>query len=112
MKRVRYAGGSFVTTEATASVLIRYATALGKLGRTDSVTVPCIDPGDEIGETIVLIGPSSEMMVQDEGAAEVALDDRAVVASMESSLAALTDSHPVEPLREDPTDFPRLDVDF
>jgi len=112
MKRVDYAGGSFVTTDAAAAALIAYATALGTHSRTDSIAVPCILPSGRTGFTTVLIGPSSEMMTVPIEIPEAELDDADVLALLASSLHDLAEPPPVEPSEQRSVDFPELDSDL
>jgi hypothetical protein len=63
-------GETFVTDDAIANALLRYARALAQLRRRDIVEVPTVDPAGRRGSSTLLIGPESQI------SASTLLDDR------------------------------------
>ena len=66
MKRILYASGSVLTGDAIAHAVVQYATSLAKVGSADMITIPVVNAGH--GSTVeMLIGPSSQLMLEDAG---------------------------------------------
>lgn len=66
MKRILYASGSVLTGDAVAHSVVRYATALARVGGADTITIPVVHGSSS--ETVeMLIGPSSQLMLEDAG---------------------------------------------
>jgi len=61
MRRVYYAGGSFLTGDAIASAILGYADALTRTHSSDLVSFPVVQPLGDIGEVALLVGPASQM---------------------------------------------------
>jgi hypothetical protein len=62
MHEVTYAGGTFVTSDDVAEVLIEYAAALANADRAASIDVPVagLPTGEESLQ--ILVGPASQLM--------------------------------------------------
>jgi hypothetical protein len=65
MKRVTYAGETFVTTDPVADALVDYAAALGRSGRAEVVELPAVDDHGEPHQVRLVIGPASQMSAVD-----------------------------------------------
>lgn len=62
MHEISYAGGTFVTSDEVAKILVDYAAALANAERAASVDVPVAGlPGGE-STLQVLVGPASQLM--------------------------------------------------
>ena len=81
MKRIHYAGTSFVTGDDIAISLVRYAGALARSGSAAEVDVPVLAEG-AAGRVQCLIGPSSQLVVEPAPAQATELLDEAVVADL------------------------------
>lgn len=65
MKRITYAGATFVTTDRLAGELAAFAVELANSGHADSVAVPGISADGERSDFTLVIGPSSQLVVDD-----------------------------------------------
>lgn len=66
MKRIRYAGGSFLTGDAIADALLDYATALARAGTADHVIVPGLGADEAPTSVDVVVGPASQLIAEHE----------------------------------------------
>lgn len=66
MKRVFYAGTEFVTTDAVAEELIHLAEELANHQRAGTVVVPGLRPDDQVDEFTIVIGPSSQIVINND----------------------------------------------
>jgi hypothetical protein len=82
MRRVTYAGETFVTTEEVAEALIAFATTLAEQSSAESVQVPIL--GEDGGPMVIeiLVGPSSELINRPEPGPRPALDTTSFVADL------------------------------
>lgn len=64
MKRLRYAGGSFLTGDAEADAILRYAAALANLNRAETLTVIARGEDGTVSEFELLIGPASQIVAE------------------------------------------------
>ena len=64
MKRVRYAGGAFVTSDEVADAVVAYAAALARAGQADAVDILARAESGDLESVTLLIGPSSQLMVE------------------------------------------------
>lgn len=63
MKRISLAGSDVaVTDERLAALVLEYAKELGRVGTTDTITLPVAEVGHP-GEASLLLGPASEIAV-------------------------------------------------
>ena len=62
--RVTYAGGSFVTGDDVARVLLDYAATLGGQGKASTIAVPAVDMAHGVLEVDLLLGPASQMIAE------------------------------------------------
>ena len=91
MKKILYAGGELVTTDALVDAVVDYATRLGQRGATDSLQIPSVSPSGTVGESTILIGPSSEIMAEPAKQGEVDIHDGPAIADLKARTAALGD---------------------
>jgi len=61
MKRIYYAGGSFLTGDSIADAVVAYADALAHNEGSDVVNFPIVHEDGTPGEVSVLIGPASQL---------------------------------------------------
>lgn len=66
MKRMLYASGSVLTGDDVAHSVVLYATTLAKADTADTVVIP-VYLDSQVGTVEMLIGPSSQLMVEDAG---------------------------------------------
>lgn len=64
MRRIRYAGGSFLTGDAEADALMRYAAALANVDRAATLTVIGRSEAGDVAEFVLLVGPASQVIVE------------------------------------------------
>lgn len=89
MKDIVYGENRIMTGDAIASAVLAYAAALGQNGSTDIVDVPTAD-GDGFATTAeLLLGPASQIMVQDCPDDELEIEDDALVAELSRRAAAV-----------------------
>jgi hypothetical protein len=62
MRRVAYAGGSFVTGSEIAEAIMFYAASLGNDDRAAFLTVPTVNEDGERSDALLLIGPASQLL--------------------------------------------------
>ena len=62
MREIAYAGGTFLTGDEVARVLMEYAAQLANANRAATVHVPAIGPSGDFVDVAVVIGPSSQLM--------------------------------------------------
>jgi hypothetical protein len=95
MKNIRYDGSTILTSDDVADAVIEYAEALSSGGRSDTIEVPAIAPDGTMTTTKILIGPSSELVIEDTDDDELEVTNPRFVSRLRS--AATTFGH-VEPL--------------
>jgi len=61
MRRVFYASGSFLTSDAIAAGVLNYADALTRTNGSDVVNFPIVHANGSLGDASVLIGPASQI---------------------------------------------------
>jgi hypothetical protein len=97
MKRILYASGSVLTGDAIASSVVRYARMLARAGSADTITIPVVKD-DKRGTVDMLIGPSSQLMVEDAGPdPRDPFDDGGAVAQIDGLADQMENPHPVVP---------------
>jgi hypothetical protein len=62
MKRVSYAGGSFVTSDEVAEELLDFVVTVPRNRRNQVVTVPGFDTEGRASVVALVLGPSSQLM--------------------------------------------------
>ncbi|CAD6003888.1 hypothetical protein [Agreia sp. COWG] len=66
MKRISYVGGSFVTSDEVAAALLDFIAAGARSRRNQVVTVPEFIGEEHSSAVSLLLGPSSQLLSQDE----------------------------------------------
>lgn len=89
MKRLHYASGSLLTGDAIADVLVRYAAALAANAAAAEVHAPAVLESGEIGETVMLLGPASQMLAEPELFEGPELRDPGFVDELDQRVTAL-----------------------
>lgn len=62
MKRILYAGGSFITGDDIADAVFEYAAELANAGRSAMLEVPSLDLEQQPDRVGLVIGPASQLM--------------------------------------------------
>lgn len=75
MKRVHYAGGSFVTGDQVTEALVSYAASLADRGVNRIVTFPTVTDQGETGTATLLLVPTQGMLVTDAPHVDADLDE-------------------------------------
>lgn len=88
MRRIHYAGGSLVTGDAIADVVLRFAEALAKQSAAEEIRVPSLSPSGAREEALLLVGPASQLLATKEEGAEDLTDDE-FVQRYEAAIRAL-----------------------
>lgn len=78
MKRIHYASGSLVTGDAIAEALVAYAAALALNNAAAEVRAPAVSENGERSEVLLLLGPASQILVDDGIGGEELVDDEFV----------------------------------
>jgi hypothetical protein len=64
MRRIRYAGGTFLTGDREAEAILRYAAALANANRAAPLSVPGLDEDGHVDHYEILMGPASQIMAE------------------------------------------------
>lgn len=64
MKRILYAGGSFMTGDGIADAVLDYAAELANAGRAAKLDVPALDLEQRPERVSLVIGPASQLMAE------------------------------------------------
>ena len=64
MKRILYAGGSFLTGDAIAHTVLEYAAELANAGKAAKIDVPALDLEQRPEQVSLVVGPSSQMLAE------------------------------------------------
>ena len=89
MKRIHYASGSLLTGDDIADVLVRFAAALAHNNDAAEVRAPAIVEDGSRGEVLMLLGPASQILAEDEHYSGRELRDERFVAEFEGRIAAI-----------------------
>ena len=95
MKRIFYASGSFLTSDAIADALLSYADALAHSYASDVVDFPIVLPNGSIGTASTLIGPASQVASATEVSELPEPDDEGLVEELERRIKAIGTPRPV-----------------
>jgi hypothetical protein len=91
MKHIQYDRSTILTSDDVADAVIEYAAALAGGNRADTVKIPAVAADGTMTTTKVLIGPSSQLVVEDADEDELEGEDAEFVARLRAS--ALTFEH-------------------
>jgi CO dehydrogenase/acetyl-CoA synthase gamma subunit (corrinoid Fe-S protein) len=95
MMKLKYAGGEIYISDLASTVLLRYAQALAVHSTSDTVVLPAITMDGQAGDTLILIGPASELLVIPTTVIARDIDDGDAIALMTKRTAALQPHRPV-----------------
>ncbi len=89
MKRIHYASGSLLTGDTIADVLVRYAATLAKNEAAAEVQAPALSVNGTVRPVLLLLGPASQMLAEDEQSEHPDVEDAEFVAECEKQIAAM-----------------------
>ena len=95
MKRILYSSGSVLTGDRVARAVVQYATALVNNRSADAVTIPVAGEGAS-GAVEMLIGPASQLLVEDAGPDPADLDHTTAVAEIQRRIDRIERPAPIE----------------
>ncbi len=75
MKRIMYAGGSFMTGDDIADAVLDYAAELANAGKAATLRVPTLDLEQEPESVSLVVGPSSQLLAEPVAAGHELSDD-------------------------------------
>jgi hypothetical protein len=96
MKRVTYAGGSFVSGDRIVDVVARYAAANANAERAAEIEVPAVDVDGRPMKIGIVLGPASQLF-SEPVLRESELEDEEFVAHMEDLINELVHVSGVNP---------------
>lgn len=103
MKNIRYDSSILLTSDDVANAVIEYAAALSGGDRADTVAVPCVAPDGTMTTTKILIGPASELVVEDAEEDVLEADDPQFVARLRAAADTFGHNKPIH-AAEQPSD--------
>ena len=62
MKRILYAGGSFITGDGIADAVLDYAAELANAGKAAKLVIPALNLEQRHEEVALVVGPSSQLL--------------------------------------------------
>lgn len=89
MKRVSYAGESFLTSDTTADALVHLTAALGKAQNAQVVELPTLDQRGEVQVVLLVVGPSSQLVAVPEESRFQEPDSTEIVADLQARTRAI-----------------------
>lgn len=101
MKHIHYDGSIVTTGNAIAQAVIEYAAVLGANGRSDTVNVPTFDEHGASTVATLLIGPASQIVIDDAPDDELEPEDEEFVARLREASRAAGDVHPAHAAEDD-----------
>lgn len=105
MKHIHYDSSTILTSDDVADAVIEYAAALAGGDRADTVAVPTIAADGTRTTTKILIGPSSEIVIEDADEDELEVQDDEFVARLRAAARTFGHSEPIHAdTRSDLTD--------
>lgn len=93
MKRISYAGESFLTADTTADALVHLTAALGRAQNAQVVELPTIDSEGIERVVLLVIGPASQLIAIPEKSAFEDPEDTAIVAELEARTRAMRSNY-------------------
>jgi hypothetical protein len=105
MKYIHYDGSAILTGDAIAEAVAQYAAVLGANGRTDTVHVPTVDWDGASTTATMLLGPASQIVVDDAPDDLLEPDDDGFVQRLRDAAEHVGPASPVnaEPGAADPS---------
>jgi len=106
MKNIRYDSTMILVADDVADAVIEYAAALSGGDRADTVDVPAVGPDGTMTTTKILIGPASEIVVEDADEDELEADAPEFVARLRQAAKTFGHSKPIHadsrPVQDEP----------
>ncbi len=96
MKRVSYAGGSFISGDRIVDAVSRFAAANANAERAAEIEIPAVDIDGRVQMIGVVLGPASQMF-SEPVLAETELEDEEFVARVDALTAQLVAVSGVDP---------------
>jgi len=96
MKRVSYAGGSFVSGDRIVDSVARFAAASANAERAAQIQIPAVDVDGKVQEIGVVLGPASQLF-SEPVLAETELEDEEFVARVDALTDMLVETSGVNP---------------
>jgi hypothetical protein len=96
MKRVSYAGGSFVSGDRIVDAVTRFATANANAARSAEIEIPALDVDGHRQTIGIIVGPSSQLFYEPHVATQE-LEDEEFVARVNALTQRLVASSGVNP---------------
>jgi hypothetical protein len=95
MKKIRYDSSVILTSDDVADAVIEYAAALSGGDRADTVEVPAVAPDGTMTTTKILIGPASELVVEDTDEDELEMEHAEFVERLRSAAKTFGHHEPI-----------------
>lgn len=95
MKYIHYDSSTILTSDDVADAVIEYAAALSGGDRADTVAVPAVAPDGTRTTTKILIGPASEIVVEEAEEDELEADDAQFVARLRAAARTFGHAEPI-----------------
>jgi hypothetical protein len=104
MKNIRYDSSVILTSDDVADAVIEYAAALSGGDRADTVEVPAVAADGTMTTTKILIGPASELVVEDADENELEADHSEFVERLRSAARQFSHHEPIHAVTRDTTE--------
>ena len=95
MKHIQYDGSTILTSDDIADAVIEYAAALAGGDRADTVAIPAVAQDGTMTTTKILIGPSSEIVIEDADEDELEVENGEFVARLRAAAKTFGHSEPI-----------------
>jgi len=95
VKHIHYDGATILTGDDVADAVIEYAAALSGGDRADTVAVPSVAPDGTLTTTKILIGPASELVVEDADDDVLETEDAEFVQRLRAAARTFGHSEPI-----------------
>jgi hypothetical protein len=89
MKRVSYAGETFLTADDTADALMHLTAALGRAQNAQVVELPTVDARGRHQIVVLVVGPASQLVATPEESIYEEPESSAIVAELEARTQAM-----------------------
>jgi hypothetical protein len=89
MKRVSYAGATFLTADSTADALVHLTAALGRAQHAQVVELPVVDDSGREQIVLLVVGPASQLVAAPEHSKHPEPDSAGIVAELQARTRAM-----------------------
>lgn len=93
MKRVSYAGATFLTADSTADALVHLTAALGRAQHSQVVELPIVDDRGRQQIVLLVVGPASQLIASPEHSNHPEPDSAAIVAELQARTRAMASNY-------------------